>query len=141
MMRPNLRARMPSMTWRDMLKTQSRSVPIDLVPLLLRHPVEHGVARDAGVVDQHVDGAEFLGDLGAARFAGGVVADVPLVDRDARLDLELLRGGVVAGVVGGDAIAVVLERDGNGVADAARASRHEGDTCHVESPSNGFLLV
>ena len=57
----------------------------DLFPLLEGHPVKHGVARDAGVVDQHVDGAEFLGDLGAAGFAGGVVADVPLEDRDARL--------------------------------------------------------
>ena len=50
-------------------------------------------------------GPSFLGDLRRSRFAGGEVADVPLEHRDARLDLELLRGGVVAGVVGGDAVA------------------------------------
>ncbi len=98
--------------------------------------MQHGVARDAGVVDQHVDGADFLGDLGAAGLAGSEVADVPLEDRDAGLDLELLRGGVIAGVVGGDAISRILECDGNGVTDAARSSRHQGDTSHVEPPSN-----
>ena len=80
-------------------------------------------------------GPTSLATCGAARFAGGEVADVPLEDGDAGLDLELLRGGVIAGVVGGDAISGILERDGNGVTDAARSSRHQGDTSHVEPPS------
>ncbi|MNT90595.1 hypothetical protein D3C72_2315270 [compost metagenome] len=33
---------------------------LDQVPLLLGHLVEGGVAQDAGVVDQDVDGAEGL---------------------------------------------------------------------------------
>ena len=133
MMRPKLRARMPSITSRVMLKTQSRLVRMTSSQLLAGHAVQHGVARDAGVVDEHVDRAR--GRWVTARhalLAGVVVADVELVDGDAGLGLELLRGGVVAGVVGGDAIALVLQRDGDRVADPARTSGHDGNSCHVD---------
>jgi hypothetical protein len=93
--------------------------------------VQHRVARDAGVVDEDVDRAERLGDLGDALGAGVVVADVPLIDGDARLDLELLGGGIVSGVVRGDAIALVLECDGDSVADATRAPGNNSDARHV----------
>jgi hypothetical protein len=49
-----------------MLKTLSRVDADHLCPLLLRHAVQHGVTRDAGVVDEHVDGADLLRHLGAA---------------------------------------------------------------------------
>ncbi len=90
-------------------------------PLLGRHLVKHCVAGDAGVVDDDVDRTEGLGDLSDALGALVVVADVPLVDRDAGLDLKLLGGSVVAGIVRGDAVALVLECDRDGVADATRS--------------------
>jgi hypothetical protein len=46
-----------------------------------RHLVEHRVAGDAGIVDQHVDRAEIGLDLLDAGGAGVVVGDRPLVDR------------------------------------------------------------
>ncbi len=57
--------------------------------------VQHGIACDAGVVDQDVDGTEGLGDLGHALGAGVEVTNVPFVDRDAGFDLELLSGSVL----------------------------------------------
>ena len=63
MMRPNLRSRMPPQTGWVMLKTPVEVGVDDLLPLLRRHLVEHGVAGDAGVVDQHVDRAELGLDL------------------------------------------------------------------------------
>ena len=51
----------------------------DVVPLLAGHAVERGVAGDAGIVDQHVDRSEILGDGGDAVGAGVVVADIPFV--------------------------------------------------------------
>ena len=71
-----------------------------LFPLLRRHLVEHGVAGDAGIVDQHVDRAEVGLDLADAGRAGIVVGDRPFVDRNAGLGLELRRRLVVAGIVG-----------------------------------------
>jgi hypothetical protein len=49
-------------------------IPIDLVHLLEGH-----VARDAGVVDQHVDGAHFLHDLGHASLGRIVVRHVAFI--------------------------------------------------------------
>ena len=87
-----------------------------------RHLVEHGVAGDAGIVDQHVDRAEIGLDLADAGGAGIVVGDRPFVDRDAGLRLEFLRRLVIAGIVRGDAIAGLLQRDRDRRADAARAA-------------------
>ncbi len=69
------------MTWSHMSRVQ---------------PAHGGVAGDAGIVDQDLDRAEILLNLGDDRLAGRKVADVELVDRDAGLGLELLRGLVVA---------------------------------------------
>ena len=49
-------------------------------PLLRRHAVEHGVAGDAGIVDQHLDRAEIGLDLLEPGGAGLVGRHVPLVD-------------------------------------------------------------
>jgi hypothetical protein len=59
----------------------------DLFPLLRRHLVEHRVAGDAGIVDQHVDRAEIGLDLLDAGGAGVVVGDRPFVGLDAGLCL------------------------------------------------------
>ncbi len=97
--------------------------------------MQHGIARDAGIVDQDVDRAESLGDLGHALGTGVEVTYVPFVDRNAGLDLELLRGGIVAGVVRSDTVALVLECCGNGVANATRATSNNGNARHECSSS------
>ena len=68
----------------------------DFVPMLGRHLVQHGVARDAGIVDEHVDRAERAFDVLDAGGAGREIADIPFEDGDAGLGLELLRGLVIA---------------------------------------------
>ena len=80
-------------------------------------------------------GPSGLGDFGEALGAGVVIADVPFVDRDAGLGLELLCRGVVAGVVRGDAVALVLQCCGNGVANATRATSNNGNARHECSSS------
>ena len=70
MMRPNLRSRMPSITGRVMLNSELRLVLITASHCSGGHPVEHGVAGDAGIVDQHLDRTEIGLDLFQARGAG-----------------------------------------------------------------------
>ena len=62
-MRPKLRARMPSITWRRHVEQRAEIGVDHRVPLLRLHAVELGVAGDAGIVDQHVDRAELGLDL------------------------------------------------------------------------------
>jgi hypothetical protein len=62
--------------------------------------VEHGVARDAGIVNQHLDRTELSFDLFYALGAGLVRRYVPFEYRDAGLGLELLSGLVIAAIVG-----------------------------------------
>jgi hypothetical protein len=95
MMRPNLRLRMPSITGRHMLNSEFKLVLITAPHCSGRHAVEHGVAGDAGIVDQHLDRAEIGLDLLEAGGAGIVGGDVPLVDRNAGRGLELLRRRVL----------------------------------------------
>src|SRR5262249_2258985 len=84
------------------------------VPLLRAHTVEHGVAGDAGVIDEDFDGADVRLDLFYAGATRLVRADVPFERRNAGLGAELLRRLVVAAVIGGHAIAGGLQclRDG-----------------------------
>ena len=77
------------------------------------------IARDTGIVDQHIDRAEIGFDLFDARRASLERGHIPFVDRDAGFGLEFLRRLVVAAVIGGDLIACGLERFGDCRADAA----------------------
>ncbi len=60
--------------------------------------MERRIARDAGIVDQHVDRTEVGLDLLDAGGAGVERTDVPFVDGDAGLGFEFFGGGVVAKV-------------------------------------------
>ena len=92
--------------------------------------MKHRVAGDAGIVDQDVDRPELGLDLLDALGASVVVGDAPLVDRNAGLGLEALRGLVVAGIVRGHPVARRLQRLRDRGADAAAAARHQRNPCH-----------
>ena len=80
-------------------------------------------------------GAQVGLDLLQTRHAGLVVRNVPLVDGNARLGLELGRGLVIAGIVGGHLVACRLQRLRNRRPDATAAAGHH---CY---PSHCVLLV
>ncbi|MGY3497397.1 hypothetical protein ACVW1B_006816 [Bradyrhizobium sp. USDA 4502] len=105
------------------------------IPLLDRHLVERGILGDAGIVDEHVDRAEIGLDLLDAGRAGVERGDVPLVDRNPALRLELLRRGVIAGVARRHLVARRFQRLADRSSNTARSARHQCNTCHVR-----FLL-
>ena len=90
-----------------------------------------GVAGDAGVVDEHVDRAELGLDLLHAFGAGIEIADVPFVDGDAGLGLELLRRRIIAGIARRDLVAGRFQRLADRSSDAPRTTRHQCNTCHI----------
>ena len=110
-MRPKLRERMPSMTSRVMLKTESRLVRITASQFSLVMRCSMASRVMPALLTSMSIGPEVAGDARHALLAGGVVAHVELVDGDAGLGLELARGGIVAGVVGRHPAALVLEGD------------------------------
>ena len=103
-------------------------------PLLELHAVQLGIARDAGIVDQHVDRSELGLDLLDAGGAGIEGRDVPLVDVDAGFGLEALCRLVIAGVIGGDRISGRFERLTNGGANAARTPSDQRNAGHDVLP-------
>ena len=118
----------------------------DRVPLVDGKLVDRRDELDAGVVDQHVDGAELRERLAHHRFdrvllrqVGAIVADrgaVLVLDlRAQRLDL---RG--VAEAVENHVRALPREGAGDGQADAARRSGHQSSLAlqHCEPRSKGW---
>ena len=102
-------------------------------PLLGRHAMQHGVARNAGIVDDHRHGADLRFNLFQARSAGVITADIPFENRNAGFRLEFLRGFIVAAIVGGDPESAPFQFDGNCVAYPTRASCYHSHTGHVPS--------
>ena len=84
--------------------------------------MEHGVARDAGIVDQHLDRAEFGLHLLHAVGASVKGRHVPLEHCNAGFGFEFRRRFVVAVVDGRDLVTGSLQCLGDGGADAAGAA-------------------
>ena len=82
-------------------------------------------------------GDDFLDALGA----GLEGRDIPLEHRNAGLRLELLRGLVVAAVIGRDLIAGRLQRLGDRRANPAGAAGNQRNARHDAVPSQGFSLL
>src|SRR5262249_23781657 len=101
------------------------------VPILLLHAMQRGVAGDAGVVVEDVDGAAIPRDARHPFLAIAEVAAIELVDGDAGLGLELARRRIVARIVRCHPAALVLESDGNRLPDAARTAGDDGNPTHV----------
>ncbi len=92
--------------------------------------MEHAVAGDAGVVDQHLDRTEIGRDLCQSRNAGFIRRHIPLVDVDPGLGLELGRDLVVAAVIGRNLVAGPIQSLRDRRADAARTARYHSHPCH-----------
>jgi hypothetical protein len=103
-------------------------------PLLHRHLVERRVARDAGVVDEHVHRPQLGRDLVHPRLAGLEIRHVTFVDVDSRLLLELGGGLVVAAVDRGDHEAGLFQPFRDRRADPPGATRYNRDTRHETLP-------
>ncbi len=103
------------------------------MPLFRGHLVERRIPGDAGIrhddLDRTVIGLD-LGDPGLGRF---VIGDVPLVGGDAGLLGEGGGGLVIAGIVGGDLVAGILQGDGNRRANPARAAGDQSNSRHDSS--------
>src|SRR6202035_5603409 len=94
----------------------------DLVPLLQRHVVEHGVAGDPRIIDEDIDRPDFVTDFSEPFGAGLVVRHIPFVDRDSRLRLEFRRRFVVARIVRGDRVTRRLQSLADGGPNPARTA-------------------
>src|SRR6185437_1137175 len=103
-------------------------------PLLRRHAVQHRVAGDAGIVDQHVDRAEFVDDALKAAIASFVVRHIEAVTADAGFLGAAARRLLIAAIHRGHFVPGALKLFGNGAADAARAAGDDRYPCHVALP-------
>ena len=103
--------------------------------------MEHGVAGDAGVVDQNLDRSDVGLDLFHALGAGLERRNVPLEHGDAGFGLEFLRGFVVAVIDGGDLVAGCLERLADRGTDAAGAAGDQRYASHTLFLPKKFSFV
>ena len=99
-------------------------------PLLVGHLVEHAVARDAGIVDEHVDRPELGLDLLDAGGAGGGSATSHLKMAMPVSALNFAAASSLPCIGRGDRVAGRLQPLGDRGADAARAPRDDGDLRH-----------
>src|SRR5262249_54292039 len=83
--------------------------PDDVAPLLIGHAMQHGVARNACVIDDHRYRAELSLNLFESRNASLVVANVPFENGDAGFSLKILCGFVITPIICGNAKSAVLE--------------------------------
>jgi hypothetical protein len=109
----------------------------DLAPHLVGHVHDGAVAGDAGVVHQYVHGAQLGLDLLHPGLAGVEVGDIPAVGGDAGAFGELAGAILVARIVGGDEQASIFQSQGNRLADAPGATRHNRHTRHLVVSSSG----
>jgi hypothetical protein len=92
--------------------------------------VQRAVARDAGIVDEHVDRPEHGFDLDAVVNAGFVVADIPAVGGNARALGEVPGLLQVAGIVGDHRVTLFSKGKTNRLTDASRTTRYNRHTRH-----------
>ena len=109
-----------------------------LFPGFIAHLEECAVARDAGIVDDNINRAKIRSNLGAAFQAGGMIGHVPLVCRDARTLGKPLGALGIAGIVGGNLEAGVLERDTDRLSNASRSPGYNCHLAHHAVPSLTF---
>ena len=101
--------------------------------------MQHGVARDAGIVDhdfhRHFEIAGYGVD---ACLAGGKVRHVPHIRLDASLVLEGFSGGDIAVINRGDPVPGMIEPPGDGRSYPARSTC---DDCEPAHENSSFWLL
>src|SRR6202023_4119065 len=97
------------------------------------------VLGDAGIVDEHVDRADVGLDLLDAGSTGVERGDIPFVDGNAGLALELLGGGIIARITRRVLVSRRLQRLADRSPNAARTARHQCNTCHLSPPHSSFM--
>ena len=129
-MRPHLRARMPGTTAWVQRNTDFRFTAMVRSKSSSRELVDAADQADAGVVHQHVDRSELAldrrhhpGHLGRLRHVG---ADRhrPTAGAVDRFD-DIPRLGCFLAIIHGNGGSGFGQRNGDGLADAARSSRHQ----------------
>jgi hypothetical protein len=101
------------------------------------HAVHRRVTGDPGIVDQHIDRAEFGLDLLHAFGASVKIGDVEFEDRDAGLIVELLRRPVVTNVRRRDPVVGILQRHRDSAAHATGPARDHRHSSHAFLPFCG----
>ena len=66
-----------------------------------------------------------------------MIADVPLINRDAICFGERLRFFIIAGIIGGNGHPHLFQRKADRLANAARTTGYDCDSCHMPSPYFG----
>jgi hypothetical protein len=111
----------------------------DTAELLLLHAEEQVVVGDAGVVHEHGDGPELLGDLGEHGGDGigvahvGADGDRPAPSLGDRVD-HLLGSVRSGGVVHCHRTPVLGEPEGDGTTDPSGSAGDEGNPVHGHTP-------
>src|SRR6185503_12927208 len=110
-----------------------------VLPALARHLVQHAVAGDAGIVDQHVDRPDLVRDLLDAALTGFEIGDIPFIARNAGVLREVLGVLAIAEIGGGDAKPRFLEHAAGRLADARYAARDHGGSLLLSHIADLFL--
>src|SRR6266567_4550353 len=105
----------------------------DLIPIHAAHLAHGPVARDPGIVDEDFDRPEFICDRAYGGDAGIEIRHVPLPRDNPGLTAENVRLGHIGRIIGEDQTAGILERNGNGSANAAGSSGNDSDARHDSS--------
>ena len=100
--------------------------------------MQHGVARDACVIDKHVDRAKRRLHACDTCFARRQVGHIPLKSRNSCARSERLGNLLVAPVVGGNTVAGRLQRFRSG---RAYAGGTPGDQCCAHGQRSAKKLV
>jgi hypothetical protein len=102
--------------------------------------VERGVLGDPGVVDEDIDRTEVGFDLLDSGGAGIERTDIPFVDGNAGLGLELFCRRIIAGITGGNRVTGGFQPLADRRTYAPRSARYQCNSCHAES-SLGFFVA
>ena len=106
------------------------------IPHVASHACQRTVAGDAGIVHQDFDRPDIRDDLLERLLAGLEAADVELGHPDPGLLVECGCRFFVAGIVGDNNPALLLQRSADGRADSSCSARYQCDPCHRFLPAD-----
>jgi len=96
--------------------------------------MEGRIARDSRIVDENVDRADLLSDFLQTLGAILVVRNVPFIDRNAGVGLELLGRQIIPMIGRGNLLPRLLQGIADSRANPARPPAHNRHSRHVGLP-------